>query len=154
MYVYSLLDGFVYFWSLIASIFDFFDVDPALIKKTSELVFIEEFSTATLECYVDANPIPKKVIKWIRRKNDSESTVPLSSSFDEDESAYHTARIRYETEVFEEDSPAYADGIKVKSSLVISNATLQDSGTSFDCIADNGVGKESKSTMTLLVLRK
>ncbi|KAF7487628.1 Nephrin [Sarcoptes scabiei] len=59
-----------------------------------------------------------------------------------------------EIEIFSDDQQQFSDGSRIKSSLLIMNATIHDSGTSFDCIADNGIGKPSKSTTTLLVLHK
>ena len=115
------------------------------------MVLVEQDSTAHLECFVDSNPVNERVISWVRRKNETD-IVPLNpSSFDED-SFYD--RMRSDVEILTEDGFASVDGAKMKSSLLIMNATLQDSGTSFDCIANNGIGKESKSTLTLLVLRK
>ena len=124
-----------------------------MITKTSEMVLVEQDSTAHLECYVDSNPVNERVISWVRRKNETD-ILPLNpSSFEDDESFYN--RMRSDVEIFTEDGGVpLPEGAKMKSSLLIMNATLQDSGTSFDCIANNGVGKESKSTLTLLVLRK
>src|SRR5699024_7456422 len=107
------------------------------------MVLVEENSNAHLECYVDSNPVSEKVITWKRRKNESERIVPLGSSSFEDESSSRGERMRPDVEIFTEESGPFADGAKMKSSLVVINATLQDSGTSFDCIADNGIGKES-----------
>lgn len=122
------------------------------------MVLVEEGSSAHFECFVDANPVNEHVITWKRRKNDSESIVLSSpSSFDEEESTVFN-RMHTDVEILSSEEASggglFADGAKMKGTLVIVNATLADSGTSFDCLADNGVGKRSKSTMTLLVLRK
>ncbi|KAJ6218009.1 hypothetical protein RDWZM_009166, partial [Blomia tropicalis] len=128
---------------------------PAVIKKTTEMVLVEEFSNAHLECYVDSNPVNERVIQWVRRKNETE-IVPINGSEEDDESYYN--RMRSDLELFNDDNQQQSghvvDDAKMKSSLLIMNATLQDSGTSFDCIADNGIGKAAKSTLTLLVLHK
>lgn len=132
------------------------------------MVLVEEGSSAHFECFVDANPVSEQVITWKRRKNESESVVPSnpsSSSYDDDESSSSSSsvfnRMRTDVEIFNtEESTSNGggnsppDGAKMKGSLVVLNATLADSGTSFDCLAGNGIGKKSKSTMTLLVLRK
>lgn len=119
---------------------------------------------------MDSNPANEHVVSWLRRKNDSNninSIMPISStssgssiSFDDDadlSSASVYNRMHSEVEILTDDgqhpSQTGEDSVKIKSSLLIINATLQDSGTSFDCIANNGIGKESKSTVTLLVLR-
>lgn len=119
------------------------------------MVLVEEFSNAHLECYVDSNPVNERVIQWVRRKNETE-IVPINGSEEDDESYYN--RMRSDLELFNDDNQQQSghvvDDAKMKSSLLIMNATLQDSGTSFDCIADNGIGKAAKSTLTLLVLRK
>ena len=66
--------------------------------------------------------------------------------------------MRTDVEVFNSEengaSPSSFGGVPLKGTLMVLNASLADSGTSFDCLADNGVGKRSKATMTLLVLRK
>ena len=145
-----------------------------MIKKTSELVLVEVGANAHFECLVDANPVNEQVITWKRRKNDSESSVPSSSSFssssydksdDSEESSSSSSsvfnRMRTDVEVFNQgeenggvSSSNFGGGVPLKGTLVVLNASLADSGTSFDCLADNGVGKRSKATMTLLVLRK
>lgn len=144
-----------------------------MIKKTSELVLVEVGANAHFECLVDANPVNEQVITWKRRKNDSESSVPSSSSSssssydksdDSEESSSSSSvfnRMRTDVEVFNQGeenggvfSSNFGGGVPLKGTLVVLNASLADSGTSFDCLADNGVGKRSKATMTLLVLRK
>ncbi len=139
-----------------------------MIKKTSELVLVEVGANAHFECLVDANPVNEQVITWKRRKNDSESSVPSSSSSsssydksdDSEESSSSSVfnRMRTDVEVFNSEengaSPSSFGGVPLKGTLMVLNASLADSGTSFDCLADNGVGKRSKATMTLLVLRK
>lgn len=141
-----------------------------MIKKTSELVLVEVGANAHFECLVDANPVNEQVITWKRRKNDSESSVPSSSSSsssydksdDSEESSSSSVfnRMRTDVEVFNSEenggvSPSnFGGGVPLKGTLMVLNASLADSGTSFDCLADNGVGKRSKATMTLLVLRK
>ena len=125
------------------------------------MVLVEEFNNAHLECLVDSNPVNERVVSWLRRKDETE-TVPLTSSssssssnsgsFDDDESFY--SRMRSDIEILSDDAQQFSNGPKIKSSLLVMNATLEDSGTSFDCIANNGIGKESKSTITLLVLRE
>nr|XP_046920413.1 nephrin-like isoform X2 [Dermatophagoides farinae] len=143
---------------------------PAIIKKTTEMVLVDEYHNAHLECFIDANPINEHVIQWIRRKNDSDygsssinvhhhHNVPLltssssSSSFD-DIASSSTNRMHSEVELLSEESQPFADGAKLKSSLLIINATLRDSGSIFECLANNGIGKEVKSSIILLVLHK
>ena len=126
-----------------------------MITRASEIVQVEEYSNAHLECLVNSNPVNERVISWVRRKNETDQISILNlnpSSYEDDEFFYN--RMRSDVEILNEESALFADGAKMKSSLYIMNATLQDSGTSFDCIANNGVGKEAKSTVTLLVLRK
>lgn len=134
------------------------------------MVLVDEYHNAHLECFIDANPINEHVIQWIRRKNDSDygsssinvhhhHNVPLltssssSSSFD-DIASSSTNRMHSEVELLSEESQPFADGAKLKSSLLIINATLRDSGSIFECLANNGIGKEVKSSIILLVLRK
>lgn len=139
-------------------------IDPAIIKKSSDIILIEEYQNAHLECYVDSNPFNEHVIKWFRRRNNSDdqflspssslsSSSSSLSSYDDDQEPYFN-RMHSEIEIFSDDQQQFSDGSRIKSSLLIMNATIHDSGTSFDCIADNGIGKPSKSTTTLLVLRK
>lgn len=138
-------------------------IDPAIIKKTTELVMVDEYHNAHLECFIDANPINEHVIQWIRRSNDSDygslvhhHHVPLTSSFDDsdDIASLSSHRMHSEVELLSEESQPFADGAKLKSSLLIINVTLRDSGSTFECVANNGIGKEVKSAITLLVLRK
>lgn len=125
-------------------------------------MLVEEFQNAHLECFVDSNPVNERVISWQRRRNETElpAVPPLStavssssSSFDDDDESVYN-RMRSDVEILSEEAQQFTSGAKVKSSLLILNATLDDSGTSFDCIANNGIGKVIQSTLTLLVLRK
>lgn len=130
--------------------------DPPVITKITELVLVEEFSNANLECYVDSNPVNERVVTWQRRRNETVGPIVGGGGIgavnsDDEESFY--SRMRTDVEILSSETQPFADGAKLKSSLLLMNATLQDSGTSFDCIANNGVG-EVKATLTLLVLRK
>nr|XP_027194216.1 nephrin-like isoform X2 [Dermatophagoides pteronyssinus] len=144
---------------------------PAIIKKITEIVMVDEYHNAHLECYLDANPINEHIIRWIRHKNDSDynsmihyhhHNVPLSSSssssssYDDLDDIVSTSshRMHSEVELLPEESQPFADGAKLKSSLLILNVTLRDSGSIFECLANNGIGKEVKSAITLLVLHK
>lgn len=128
--------------------------DPPVITKTTQLVLVEEFSNANLECYVDSNPVNERVVTWQRRRNDTADIVGngVGGGVADDEESFYS-RMRSDVEILSSETQPFANGAKLKSSLLLVNATLQDSGTSFDCIANNGVG-EAKATLTLLVLRE
>lgn len=112
------------------------------------MVMVEEWADAYIECYVNANPTPDSTIQWRRRfRNDTDTGVQRPS--------IDSARMTTLVEMVDTSSSSQAQSeITVKATLVIYNASLEDSGQSFECVANNGVGDSDTAVATLLVLRK
>jgi hypothetical protein len=131
------------FSPLILNSLNIYCSDPAAIQKITELVMVDEGGNAYLECNVDSNPTTDNTITWRRRRNETDgSSTPIDS-----------LRMRSTVESVDGNSNGNTE-IKLKSTLVIYNATLEDSGASFDCVANNGIGETDTSTAVVLVLRE
>jgi hypothetical protein len=113
----------------------------------SELVLVDEWSNAYLECSVDANPTTDTTIQWRRKvRNESDSSV-VSQEID-------SMRMRTTVETIDSSGVSGQTGSVLKGTLVIYNTSLEDSGQQFECVANNGVGDGDTAVATLLVLRK
>lgn len=123
------------------------NTDPAQIQKITELVMVDEWADAYLECYVNANPSPETTIKW-RRRYRNETDTGLNSQ------AIDSARMTTLVESVDQTSSQANSQITLKGTLVIYNASLEDSGQAFECVANNGVGDTDTALITLLVLRE
>ena len=107
---------------------------------------VDEGATAYLECNVDANPTTDTTITWrrrIRNESDAISTQPIDSD-----------RMRVSVEGIDTTTSHTQSQLSLKGTLIIYNASLQDSGQSFECVANNGVGANDTAVSTLLVLRE
>jgi len=145
--------------------------DAAKIVAITELVQVEQEGNAIIECLVDANPATERTITWKAR---SKSNFSLSSTGESQANYVEIDQTRMRvivelvqqndatqdekvitTKLFSSLTPAQRKSVKVKSSLVIYNVSIEDSASSFDCFANNGInGTSDVATSTLLVLRK
>ena len=124
-------------------------IDPAQIQRITEMVMVDEWADAYIECYVDANPTPDTTIQWRRRlRNDTDAGVNAQTI----DSSRMTTMVE-SVDTVSSSSQANIQ-ISLKATLVIYNASLEDSGQSFECVANNGVGDTDTAVATLLVLRK
>lgn len=106
---------------------------------------VDEWANAYLECSVDANPTTETTITWRRRyrnESDAVSTQPIDSN-----------RMQVSVEGIDSTTSQTNSQITLKGTLIIFNTSLEDSGQSFECVANNGVGDSDISIATLLVLR-
>lgn len=111
---------------------------------------VDQWADAYIQCYVDANPTPETTIQWRRRmRNESDATTASPLALDS---------VRMTTLVEAVDTTSSSSQansqMTLKATLVIYNASLEDSGQSFECVANNGVGDTDTAVATLLVLRK
>ena len=107
---------------------------------------VDEGATAYLECNIDANPTTDTTITWRRRfrnESDGTSTQPIDSD-----------RMRVSVEGIDATTSHGSAQISLKGTLIIYNASLEDSGHTFECVANNGVGDTDTAITTLLVLRQ
>ncbi|XP_054154061.1 nephrin-like isoform X2 [Oppia nitens] len=117
----------------------------AQILKVSEMVMIDEWANAYLECNVDANPSTDTTITW-RRRFRNESDAIVTQEID-------SSRMRETIETIDTVGIS-GSGYTLKGSLAIYNTSLEDSGQQFECVANNGIGDSDTAIATLLVLHK
>ena len=121
-------------------------IDPAQILKVSDMVMVDEFANAYLECSVDANPSTDTTITW-RRRFRNESDAIVTQEID-------SSRMRATIEIIDTIGITGQSTVTLKGTLAIYNTSLEDSGQQFECLANNGIGESDTSIATLLVLRK
>ncbi|CAG2102853.1 unnamed protein product [Medioppia subpectinata] len=137
----------VHFGSFNRKLLPLFPSDSAQILKVSDLVMVDEWSNAYLECTVDANPTTDTTITWRRKVRNESDTALITQEID-------SMRMRTTVDTIDSSGLSGQTGTVLKGTLVIYNTSLEDSGQQFECVANNGVGDGDTAIATLLVLHK